>query len=849
MVAGGSNNPATSDPEWLDGFSGNFNDFPIDTEFLGMNSERSSSGFMSPNELINAHIAYGYGLFGKDTTIAIMDVGTILPTLPTPMRHQEFGTEEEKTITPDPNLDQPALTPIIADGQNHATHVAGLAAGLQNDQGMMGIAPEADLLITNMFGPTTIDWITEEGADVWNNSWGWSGDSISDVGAEFQSYSSPSEGLASKYSSLGLGTSDWNNIVAAIDRYQARDGVVVWSVSNDSEFFDAFFSETPVPIPPPATDADVSAALPELFPELKEAWITVVNVVRGTTEDPSNLLTKEGGHILLSAPCGSTAEYCLSMDGFNITSSVYHELLRDAQGTPTAITGSANDKYDSLTGTSMAAPMVSGAIALLRDAFPNHTGEQLVIRLLASADNSWFTEDGIVDYGNGITHAYSEIWGHGIPDLAEALKPIGTIITTSAANQAHVLSDGSSEIQMSRAFGSSFETALSQRSFIMQDGLDGRFMTSLGNFVRTVEHDDLQELANDWHRQARQDLVELSLPIFSGFTLEFDRRHDVTTLVQQQNGASVALRSTFSNGNTLRASYGRTINDALGFQAQHPTTTTLRTQSEPFAIPFTGFASASLWGTWQSSDAADRWTIGWFGNQDEVGANEYVGTNDSFGNATNDERPDAKDAYASTGVITEKTWTLGNLAAVQLTGGTLTEQGGLLGTRTSGAFANDVSTTAFARSAVHVDVMPDWSVMAHYLIGHSWAEADEKTLFTDFSNIATDSFAVSVTGQDVFRNRDQVQVTFYQPLRALSGTTTVTLPTGQDAANNYALRYTSETIDLTPKGRELRLIGSYSQEPWEGAQFDFTATLTHQRLHDPTAGFSADIFSGVKFVF
>ena len=67
--------------------------------------------------------------------------------------------------------------------------------------------------------------------------------------------------------------------------------------------------------------------------------------------------------------------------------------------------------------------------------------------------------------------------------------------------------------------------------------------------------------------------------------------------------------------------------------------------------------------------------------------------------------------------------------------------------------------------------------MAQYLVGHSWAQADEETLLTDFSTIVTDSFAISVTGRDIFQGRDEVQLTFYQPLRALSGTTTVTLPT------------------------------------------------------------------------
>lgn len=246
-------------------------------------------------------------------------------------------------------------------------------------------------------------------------------------------------------------------------------------------------------------------------------------------------------------------------------------------------------------------------------------------------------------------------------------------------------------------------------------------------------------------------------------------------------------------------------------------------QAEPFSLPFTEFAFTSIWGAWQAGSAENTWTLGWFGNQDEN--------------------------YGSTGAIADKTWTLGDIAALHLTGGSVTEKGGLLGTRTSGAFANDLSTTAFARAAVNMDLLENWRVMANYVIGHSWAKADKNTLFTDFSNIVTDSFAFSVIGEDILSGKDQIQLTLYQPLRALSGSTTVTLPTSQDASKNYALRYTSESIDLTPSGRELRLIGSYSKQPWKGAEIDITGTLTHQRLHNPNARLSASVFSGLKLTF
>ena len=70
--------------------------------------------------------------------------------------------------------------------------------------------------------------------------------------------------------------------LTALDSFQ-EEGVVVFALSNNSNL----------------GDADVSAALPELFSELDEAWITVANVdIAGTTSQ---------SFALHSAPCGLTA--------------------------------------------------------------------------------------------------------------------------------------------------------------------------------------------------------------------------------------------------------------------------------------------------------------------------------------------------------------------------------------------------------------------------------------------------------------------------------------------------------------------------------------------------------------
>ena len=79
--------------------------------------------------------------------------------------------------------------------------------------------------------------------------------------------------------------------------------------------------------------------------------------------------------------CGSAKEYCVVADGWQLNVGGY-------------INSGTSVYPTQKSGSSLAAPMISGGIALLSQAFPNHTPEQLTDRLLASANNSWFTPEG-----------------------------------------------------------------------------------------------------------------------------------------------------------------------------------------------------------------------------------------------------------------------------------------------------------------------------------------------------------------------------------------------------------------------------------------------------------------------
>ena len=110
---------------------------------------------------------------------------------------------------------------------------------------------------------------------------------------------------------------------------------------------------------------------------------------------------REGGQISdRSNHCGIAADFCIAAPG---------ELIPIA-----ATTNSDGKDYDLGSGTSFAAPMVSGGLIIMKKLFRDQlSNEQLVSRLFATANN-------------GGIYANSAIYGHGLMDLGAATNPWGT---------------------------------------------------------------------------------------------------------------------------------------------------------------------------------------------------------------------------------------------------------------------------------------------------------------------------------------------------------------------------------------------------------------------------------------
>ncbi|MFY0660220.1 MAG: S8 family serine peptidase [Shimia sp.] len=311
---------------------------------------------------------------------------------------------------------------------DHGTFVASIATGISDD--MIGVAPNADAIFGsfNTYSQLaeTANAAARAGAVALNNSWGYSGMTAT----------------RSDYNFI-FGSSSGRDYLDALRNY-ADDGIVVFSVSND-------YNESNV---------GLMAGLPVLEPTLENSWLAVVNGVPTLRGD--DVVSAER----VSAGCGEAAAWCIS-----------------ANGSWTGATANSNSSYSFGTGTSYAAPTVSGALALLAEAFPDMTHQELRIRLLASADNefSGFREAGTVELVPGFEHAYSEEWGHGFLDVAAALLPIGqTTVTTR--NGTAVNTDEPLAV-VGAASGDAVARSLRNVNVVGKDSLSASFMIDASQMV------------------------------------------------------------------------------------------------------------------------------------------------------------------------------------------------------------------------------------------------------------------------------------------------------------------------------------------------------------------------------
>ena len=200
-----------------------------------------------------------------------------------------------------------------------------------------------------------------------------------------------------------------------------------------------------------ASSVEFFAGLAARIEELRGHSIAVVAV------------EQDGPITHFSNRCGIAADWCLAAPGEEFRAAYYGP---DRDGRP-GVRGSAY-----IAGTSFAAPIVSGGLAvmkqLFRDQLPNTA---LVTRLFATADK-------------GGKFADREIYGQGMMDLGAATTPVGV---TGIALGNTVGSPGinlqTTNLRLGGALGDGLGRSLASQEIAAFDSLGAPFWFKLSNFT------------------------------------------------------------------------------------------------------------------------------------------------------------------------------------------------------------------------------------------------------------------------------------------------------------------------------------------------------------------------------
>ncbi|ASR44537.1 autotransporter outer membrane beta-barrel domain-containing protein [Xanthomonas citri pv. mangiferaeindicae] len=403
-------------------------------------------------EVINAHHAYARGLSGAGVRLGLLDSGAGFD-------HPEFAGKDHRAITmaelladgsrcaqtelldgPDACFysegDQvavegeyydPSLAPLFPNPANdylwgntllsfnsHGTHVAGTIAANRDGSGMHGVAWGADLSSARLFNDsltivdipcifynecTTLttsadssafaqmyEQAIDHGVRAMNHSWGYTYTAYTPE--EAQAYHDALMSIASVAATL--------ETMAEASRVSGMLQVVAAGNSGVN------------PSPEESPQASAPATLPAIFPDIEQYWISVVN------------LNDQGVLGNQSMKCGISAQWCIAAPGSVITSTVYDNDLLEGDW---FVDDAGNLRYEfssreglpgfaDYSGTSMAAPHVTGALGLLFERFPYLEGHQIRDVMLTTATD--LGEEGVDDiYGWGLLNLEKAIEGYG----------------------------------------------------------------------------------------------------------------------------------------------------------------------------------------------------------------------------------------------------------------------------------------------------------------------------------------------------------------------------------------------------------------------------------------------------
>ncbi|MEM1133503.1 MAG: S8 family peptidase [Pseudomonadota bacterium] len=648
----------------------------------------------------------------------------------------------------------------LEDEGGHGTAVATVAAAGRNNQGVMGMAFDANLLVLRADTPGSCT--SNSGGDSSSNPCRYSNAAIAS-GLDHAVDS------GARIVNISLGGNSPNTALRdAVARATAEGVVVIVSAGNDGDV------------------AGVDASNPNAFAAgLSNAGNGLV-IIAGSVDDAGEISD-------FSNRAGSFGDAFLTARGERIC-CVYED---------GAIAN--DDGFVSVySGTSFAAPQIAGAAALLAQAFPNLSGGEIVELLLSTAD----------DAGTAGTDA---VYGRGVLNLEEAFQPQGQ---TSLAGTNTAISPFTSTGMTSAAMGDAAQTGQGLGAVIL-DGFDRAFAIDLARSVGTAQVERKLTpalVAVGRNRVASGGATQIALTIserpdsptlverlrLSG--RDADRAQilagSIITKVAPNTGFAIGLNNSAQG---LAAQLQGAAGPAF-LVADNGSTRfgQLRVVDGSVAVR-QSFGDFSLTASAESGEAL-------------VAGNDLFGRlffgNNALGNGEfGQER--LNNGYRSASLAIDRRWALpdGGIDTA-LSFSWVDEAETILGARFDPRFGASGATSIFVDARFGVDLPDRWRFGAEWRQGVTRARSGG--MIAGDGQMLSTAFAFDVSRRSMFRAHDRLALRFSQPLRVSQGGVDFLLPIGYDYATQTA-EFGTSRFNLAPRGRELVGEIAYSMPLWGGA--------------------------------
>ena len=724
--------------------------------------------------MINASSAYARGATGAGITIGITDSGL-------DNTHVEISATR---LSNDSALNYSNYTPNTRQ-KRHGTMVASVAAGKQDKTDitpMHGVAFEADVLFVaiqlaepdpdydpvdigdddgsgNVSGAPDFTGIdnffsqlfeiyNDYDVDIVNNSYGYSGN-INDYTEAQVRYAFP-------------------NTIAEMSQVGTPDSektIYVWAAGNAGGY----------------ADQGVDYSSPELLPGMAH----YIPEIQGHSIAVVSL--DENGQISdFSSRCGVAQDYCIAAPGGRVTAA-YPTSTSD---TGIYIGNTNDDNYNNCitdnscyavtSGTSFAAPFVSGGLAVIADHFEGQLGSQEIVNRLFTTANK-----------KGV-YADKAIYGQGLMDLNAATEPVGQVSAMMSLSLSGPMTPAIfSNIQLtSPSFGDAITNGIGNHSVIFFDALDAPFRRSLSSLVsdyrnQIINMDGFGSIQNPISHSVITNESEFEI---GGLSIE-NLSGELVTPYHLLNAKADKNQffSYYNYSNDSFLSHGLNGSWAMGiFQdSQLRSERSLRTQ---FSNPWLNFsATGTTFGSKFKGNNKFDIALAISSGRNKFNTNEIFNKRDSSTVALMEIQPKSKMPSLQIGLMKE------NDASLGLSG--------------SGAFnGSNNQLTSFVGLSNSLDLAGGILFGSLYW-GKSNDMSNELGMLRSVTKLYSSAFGVGFMKSSIINNNDKLIVTVDQPIRIESGKLQLNVPTYRTKEKNVL--FNPMNFNLDPSGRELHTKAQY----------------------------------------